>query len=163
MKFRRLTREELEPLENELKQFLIINGVHGEEWEKINKENPARANELVDIFSDTVLQKVYEKIEFLEHRSIPTCMVFRCWTDQIELIVLQKKPETAVDLSTPESIHHALISQLDSLTFYTSSRRYSKAREQEIHQLLEQGCLLSTRDFWQQLNALTLDKRTQHN
>jgi hypothetical protein len=155
MKYRRLTNEELIPLEEELKHFLIVNGVHGEEWEKINKENPVRASELVEVFSDTVLQKVYEKLEYLEHRSAQTCMVFRCMGDSTELIVLQRKPDTSVDLSTPDSIHDALVKQLDSITFYTSSRKNTKERELEIHQLIEQGCVLSSGEFWQQLKVYT--------
>jgi 5'-3' exonuclease len=155
MKYRRLTNEELIPLEEELKHFLIVNGVHGEEWEKINKVNPERASELVEVFSDTVLQKVYEKLEYLEHRSAQTCMAFRCMRDSTELIVLQRKPDTSVDLSTPDSIHDALVKQLDSITFYTSSRKNTKERELEIHQLIEQGCVLSSGEFWQQLKVYT--------
>lgn len=155
MKYRRLTRDELIPLEDELKQFLIVNGIHGEEWEKINLENPDRANELVDVFSDTVLQKVYEKIEYLEHRSPQTCLVFRCSAELTELIVLQRKPDSSVDLSTPQSIHDALVNQLDSIAFYTSSRKHKQNREMEIHQLLEEGCVLSSGEFWQQLKLYT--------
>jgi hypothetical protein len=113
------------------------------------------ASELVEVFSDTVLQKVYEKLEYLEHRSAQTCMVFRCMSDSTELIVLQRKPDTSVDLSNPDSIHDALVKQLDSITFYTSSRKNTKERELEIHQLIEQGCVLSSGEFWQQLKVYT--------
>ena len=123
----------------------------------------SRNAQFIDIFSDTVLQKVYEKLEFLEHRSVPTCMVFRCLPDKIDLIVMQRKPESSIDLSTAESIHQVLMSDLNSITFYTSSRAYVSEREMEIHQLLEQGCLLSSSDFWVQLNAIVEINRTDHN
>jgi len=45
MKYRILTADELVHFEEELKQFLIVNGVHGDEWEKMNRETPERAVE----------------------------------------------------------------------------------------------------------------------
>jgi hypothetical protein len=157
MKYRRLTMDELTPLENELKQFLIVHGVHSEEWAKMNTDDPSSAQKLVELFSDTVLQKVYENIQYLEHRSQNTCMVFRCQAEHIELVVLRAKDSSAIDLSTPESIHEALINQLSNLEFFTSSRRYAIEREMEIHQLFEQGCLLSTGEFWQQVQVIVRD------
>ena len=38
MKYRCLTDEELKELEPEFKQFLIVNHVHAEEWEELNKK-----------------------------------------------------------------------------------------------------------------------------
>ncbi|WP_430405394.1 DUF6495 family protein [Fluviicola sp.] len=43
MKYRILSDEELQHLEGDLKAFLIINGVHGEEWAKLNQEDPQKA------------------------------------------------------------------------------------------------------------------------
>lgn len=101
MKYRMLSTEELAHFEEDLKQFLIVNGVHGDEWEQMNRETPEKAIELVGLFSDTVLQKVYEKIRFLEFRSADSCLVFHCLSDRMLLIAIQgTKPE--VDLSTPE-------------------------------------------------------------
>ena len=47
MKYRMLTTEELTHFEEDLKQFLIVNGVHGDEWEQMNRETPDKAVELV--------------------------------------------------------------------------------------------------------------------
>ncbi len=88
MKFRILSDEELKVFEEDLKHFLIANGIDGSRWEKINKEAPEKAIDLIGIFSDTVLQKVYERIRFLEFRSTEKCFVFRLGAEQIELIAL---------------------------------------------------------------------------
>ena len=152
MKYRVLTNEELIPLEEDLKAFLIVNGVDGSEWGKINVNQPEKAVELVELFSDVVLQKVYEKIQFLEFRSSTSCLIFKCGSESIDLISIQSLPESDCDLSTPESIHEALVKNSDSLTFFKSSKKYNGIREQEIHQMLESGCLLSSEDFW---NLLT--------
>lgn len=149
MKYRLLTDEELVILEEDLKQFLIVNHVYKEEWAEMNKNKPELAQQLIALFSDEVLQIVYEKVKFLEFRSSDSCFVFHCKPDQIELISMQRKsPDSPVDFSTPESIHEALVKFPKEITFLKSEKKYSDIREKEIHQMIEQGCLNSTASFW---------------
>ncbi len=151
MKYRILSDEELQHLEGDLKAFLIINGIHGEEWAKLNQEEPQKAMELVELFSDQVLQTVYEKVKFLEHRTPDSCLVFHFGEQEQELIAIQKKSDSSADLSTIEGIHHALINAPADLSFFTSKKNYNHPREQEIHQLIEQGAVLSDAGFWNSL------------
>lgn len=157
MKYRILSNEELSHLEEDFKHFLIVNGVHAEEWEALNKNEVDKAVQLVEVFSDTVLQKVYEKIEYLEFRSLDNCMVFHFGEDKIELISIQRKVNSSVDLSTVESIHDALKKQATELTFFKSEKSYSKEREAEIHDMIEQGCLLSSSQFWTALSLAIVE------
>lgn len=155
MKYRCLTDDELKLLADDLKHFLIVNGVHAEEWEHMNKANPSKAIQLVELFSDTVLDKVYSKIEYLEHRSPEACLVFHFNEAKIELISIQGKQDASVDLSTPENIHEALAKQADQLSFFKTEKHYTKERNSEIHQMIVQGCFISTKDFWDALLIAT--------
>lgn len=155
MKFRLLTNDELSVLEDDLKAFLIINGIDGTEWKRINKNEPQKAVGLVEIFSDTVLQKVYSKIRFLEYRSPKTCIVFNCKAEETELIYLQLSEKSYADLSTPESIHTALLNNTEEIQFVKQSHPHRKTREEEIHQLIEQGCVPSVEEFWVSLETVT--------
>ena len=150
MKYRMLTDEELSIFEEDFKHFLIVNGVHNDEWVKINQTDVESATQLVELFSDTVLQKVYEKIKFIEHRSDQSCMVFKLNPENIELISINSK-NSEVSLSTPESIHEAMIKHPDQLTFFKSEKKYAKNREEEIHEMLTQGCFNSSEAFWMML------------
>ena len=154
MKYRILTNEELAHLEEDFKQFLIVSGVHAEEWEEMNKTEISKAVQIVEIFSDTVLQKVYEKIKFVEFRSENSCIVFDCQEDKIELISIQGKSGIHVNLSTPESIHNELKKNFKNLQFHRSEKNYSSSREKELYDLLEQGCVVSSKEFWEQLLVL---------
>ena len=151
MKYRILTNEELAPLAEDFKHFLIVNGVHTEEWIRINSNEPQKAKDLVEIFSDTVLQKVYEKITHLEFRSPDSCIVFHFLPEKVALISIQKKGNSEANFSTVESIHLALTEQTKTLQFFQSEKKYSATREQEIHHMLEKGCFMSSADFWQSL------------
>lgn len=146
-----LTEEELEVLAEDLKHFLIVNGVHDEEWRAMNVSDVPKATRLVELFSDTVLKKVYEKIQYIEHRSESSCLVFKLEKDKIELISLNRKPASKVELSTPASIHAALVNTPEQLTLFKSEKQYTKTRELEIHEMVEQGCSNSTKEFWELL------------
>lgn len=152
-----LTDEELSHFSEELKKFLIVNGVHAEEWEMMNQKNPEKAVELVGLFSDAVLQRVYENIKYLEFRSPDSCMLFHLGKEIIHLISLQAKAGSAIDLSTPEGIHEALSKQSDSLSFFKTIKSYNSDREQEVHRFLEQGCVLSSQDFWESMQEALRD------
>jgi hypothetical protein len=148
MKYRLLSNEELSALEEDLKAFLIINGIDGSTWENINKTEPQKAIGLVGLFSDSVLQKVYEKIKFLEFRASKTCIVFHCTENEIELISLYLNKDSVGDFSTPENIHQTLINYPTEILASKQSQSYKKSREEDIHQLIEQGCVPSVKDFW---------------
>ncbi len=154
MKYRLLTDEELQLFEEDFTHFLIVNGVHGEEWEKMNSDDPDKAIALVEMFSDTVLQKVYEKIRFIEFRSKNSCMVFRLDPENIQLISVNVKPDAQADLSTPESIHEALVKTPEQLTLFKTGKNYSGEREAEIHRMIEQGCVHSSEEFWNALSEV---------
>lgn len=152
MKYRLLTDEELSLLENDLKQFLVVNQVYKEEWARMNAESPELAAQMIELFSDSVLQIVYEKVRFLEHRAADSCFVFQCHPDKLELIAIQRKDQgIAIDLSTPGSIHDALVNHPDQLTFFRHEKPYAAERETEIHRMLEQGCVNSSESFWKAL------------
>lgn len=147
MKYRILTNAELQHLEEDLKQFLIVNGIHAEEWAKMNQETPEKAVQLVEVFSDTVLQKVYEKLNYLEFRSADSCILFHCLPEKMELISLQRKDQNC-DLSSVESIHEALQNHISNLNFFKSEKPYTANRETAIHELIESGCVVSSSEFW---------------
>lgn len=153
MKYRMLTTEEMEIFNEDFKHFAIANGVSNEEWVEMNKSNKELATKLVELFSDTVLQKVYEKIKFIEHRSASSCLVFRLNENDIDLISLNAKGDN-VDLSTAESIHDALVNQPQELSMFRSKKKYVKVREEEIHEMLSQGCVNSSEAFWMMLEKV---------
>ena len=148
MKFRMLNTEELSVLEEDLKAFLIVNGLDGSEWEKLNKTNPEKATQLVELFSDLVLEKAYSKIQFLEFRSKNMCMVFNCQDEMTQSINLELSKDSKGDLSTPESIHETFLNHASDITFRKTERKNLKPKATEVHQLIENGCVPSIEDFW---------------
>ena len=75
-KYRLLTQEELKPLEEDFVKFLSANTVAADDWDKIKKEDPKKAEGLIEIFSDIVWEKALEKIKCLEARTEKDMKVF---------------------------------------------------------------------------------------
>lgn len=155
MKYRILTKEEMEIFDEDFKHFMITNGVTNEEWLEMNQSDLEKATALVELFSDTVLQKVYEKLQFIEFRSEDACMIFHCKKENMELISLNKKGGKA-DLSTPKTIHDSLTNHPEDLSIFKTEKNYTTSREEEMHELFEKGCFVSSQEFWDALNVLTV-------
>ncbi len=154
MKYRMLNEEERKIFDEDFKAFLITNGIHAEEWAEMNTNDVEKATSLVELFSDIVLEKVYQKIEFIEFRAKDSCLVFRCSPDEMHLISIVSKDQNTVDLSTPESIHKAMVEQSGKLDVFRTKKAYSTIREFEIHQMIEQGCVNSSKEFWEALEQV---------
>lgn len=81
MKYKRLTKEQLEELHKEFINFLATQSITAKEWDNLKKEKPEVAEAEIDVFCDLVWEGVLNKVEFLEHFS----------KDQIHLFSLKEK------------------------------------------------------------------------
>lgn len=146
MKYRRLRPEELAELESEFIQFLAANTITGEEWEKIKKETPDKAERLIELFSDIVFEKTLSNIQYLEHKSPRDIKTFHCLPDKIVLNGLRIKGDSALDFTQQTDPHQMLqLLQLSGagLQLYTAEKKYQDSREQELFRLMESGALIS--------------------
>lgn len=142
MRFRRLKKEELEALEDDFIQFLASNHITAKEWTALKEEQSDRVYQLLDLFSDIVFEKVYQKIEYLQHRSKDTVRVFHCQEDKIIMTGL-KISDTTKDLTQAEDI--ALLSNPSKLQgpvkIFQMEKAYSRDRAEEVFIMMEKdGC-----------------------
>ena len=142
MRFRRLKREELEPLEQEFIHFLATHQITAQEWVQLKETEHEKVYELIDIFSDIVLEKVYNQIEYLQHRTKDTIRVFHCQDEKITMTGLQiTDPER--DLTNPADV--ALLSQPNGIQgtvkIFQMEKEYQQGRPDEVFQMMHRdGC-----------------------
>jgi hypothetical protein len=142
MKYKFLTQDELELLENELLQFLIVHGVDGPTWKKMNEEHPEKAVELVGVFSDLVWQRSLEKVKFIEQLNADAFGVFAFHSDYCEFYNLRSKSNDSSCSSFDDFI--VLLKENPSQMEITRlTKNYSRPREMEIFEMLNNGLLLS--------------------
>jgi hypothetical protein len=157
MKYRILKDEELAELEDILKQFLIVNGVQGDEWKRLNEEEPDKALDLIELFSDHVLQVVYEKTFYLEKLTPNMAFFFHFEPSQITLISIQRKnlDDGSIDLSSIDNVLNALKNKTKDLVYFRQQKAYSKSRELEMHEMFQSGCAKMLDKDWKIIDGLT--------
>jgi ACT domain-containing protein len=157
MKYRRLSKEELEELKEEFIKYLAVNTVTADDWKKIQTEDIARGEDLIDTFSDMVMEKALKNIKYLEHRSDTSLMLFKCEAEEMVLTGINLTKNIGVDFNDPKSVE-ILIStgtvEDGVLSHFSSIKKYDKAREVEIFDLTNTGCLVVTEEYYTKLTDL---------
>ncbi len=87
-KYRNLTQDELLSFEQEFVKFLVVNGIVAEDWEKMKIENPEKAEKIVDLFSDVILEGVLRKIQFIEIRQKNYVQTIQCLADKMIMFAM---------------------------------------------------------------------------
>ncbi|WP_367388533.1 DUF6495 family protein [Lewinella sp. LCG006] len=161
MKFRRLTKEELQGLEGEFVQFLAANTVTAQDWEQLKTEEVVKAEELLNMFSDIVFEKIIKQVVYLEVRTPNDLKTFHCLEDKIVLNGLHVEGQAIHDLTSdlPTSEIMESFKQADvQLKIYTAEKAYLPDRAAEIFRMLESGALIAPQGQWfQTIEALKKD------
>lgn len=134
MKYRVLTKDELLELEEDFKHFLIANGIYDDEWVEMNKKSPKKAQDLVELFSDVVLDKALKNIKFIEHITAQGINAFFFADKEVVLIGLTSSNKK-VDFTKD-----TLDKFKNELNIFRTVKPYFKSREEEVFELLETGC-----------------------
>ena len=145
MKYRCLTDEELKELEEDFKHFLIANAIYDDDWVKINKTDQKKAQQLVAMFSDMVMDKALKNIRFLEHITTDGINAFFCNDEEIVLIGITTKNKR-VDFTKD-----TLDKFKNDLDIFKTSKPYFKERELEVFELLESGCSIIDEERFKKL------------
>lgn len=148
MSFRKLTEDELEELKEEFIQYLVANGVDSELWERFKKEEPEKAETFVQQFSNVVLQKSLEKVEYLEHRTPSDVKLFYCGKEKIDLIALKS---SVVDLTNMSEFN---ADDFKDVEIFKASKPYAKNREVELFEMTEKGCQITSHTLYNLLKQM---------
>lgn len=142
-KYRLLTLDELKELENEFVNYLILNGIAADDWQKLKTEDVSRAEGIIDLFSDVVFESILRKIEYLEIRVPTEVQTFHCLSEKLVVVGMRSTKETGVDFTDPDFIKAAAVQPPDALQVYTTEKKYSQEREMELFEMLNAGCVIS--------------------
>jgi hypothetical protein len=151
MKYKRLSAEELKELEKEFIHFLSSAQITGPDWEKMKKEEPLHAEELIEVFSDMVYEKVMGKIEYLEFRDEHNLNIFHYGKDRVEMAGLSVKPGSGIDLRLEDAMRNWDGSGVNVLR---TEKEYVKDRGVEIFEMLESGCLITDNRLFELIKEL---------
>ena len=153
MIFRRLNNDELTALEKPFINFLVANTITGGDWEKMKTSEPERASKLVDIFSDFIFEERLRKVQFIQHQEPKELRLFRCGDEKMELIGLQVAGNAPIDFTKEENLAK-MSAYTEGVKMYRAEKKYTRGREREIFELMENGCRVSDGVLFERLSTL---------
>lgn len=148
-KYRRLTLDELQTLEDSFIRFLAVQSITGEDWKRIQQEEPQKQMELIDQFSDMVMEKTLHNVKILEHRTDRRILFYQFLETEARLYGLEFQKGIPVNLTDSFKLSDLaeLIDNPDiKSSFISGSKKYLKERPFEILEVLELGGRLLTDD-----------------
>lgn len=136
-KYRNLTEEELKEFEKEFIDYLVVNGIVAEDWEKMKIEDNEKAMKIVDLFSDVIIESVLRKIKFVDIRTKSYVQAVQCLPDKMLMVAISCKDE-AYDMSDFKLDRLKDVLD-DSFQIYTGEKKYTEEREKELFEMTLQG------------------------
>ncbi|MBA3971301.1 MAG: hypothetical protein H0X46_04030 [Bacteroidetes bacterium] len=154
MKYKRLQKEELQELEKEFIRFLSSAQITGADWGKMKVKETEKAEELIEVFSDLVYEKVLSKIKYLEYRDEKILTIFCCLPEKILLAGITVKEGSSLSLLTPGAFKTWNEKEANDVNIIKSERTYLKDRGSEVFELLQKGCVITDDYLFNVLNNI---------
>jgi hypothetical protein len=142
-KYRLLNKTELQELEKEFVEYLVLNGITAEDWEKAKSEDILRVEKVIELFSDVVFESILRKINYLEYRDKNSLHVFQCLSEKLVVVSMESSESENIDFTDPVFIQRASINPPASLKVFTTDRIYKRDREAELFEMLQTGCVIT--------------------
>lgn len=157
IKYRRLTEEEFELLESDFVRFLASNSIQAQDWQKLKSDSSDKVDELLDIFSDTVLEKVYEKAEYLIIVKPTELHAFKIGKSSAKLIGVRfKSPK--LNLLAKNELEVVFDSEKSFLfhnpALFSLKKENDKPKPEEVFFLVKQGADVVDNKWFDLLKAL---------
>lgn len=143
MKYRRLSKEQLEELHKEFINFLAAQSITKQEWDSIKSTQPQVAEQEIDVFSDLIWEGVLSQAKYLEHISPQTMNLFELGTKDMSLISIMIG-DKEIDITTPDGYAWLKNNLLhDEVKLFTAKKTYSQNPNADKFKLIEQGAVIT--------------------
>lgn len=148
MKYARLTKEQLDTLQQEFINFLSTQTITSQEWQTIKKKQPQVAEQELDVFSDLVWEGALSQAKFLENISPKLLFLFKLEAQQMSLISV-KVVQEGIDITTKEGYSWLQKNYAtDDVEFYTATKTYTEDKNLDIFKLIQQGAVITKGDLY---------------
>lgn len=154
-KYRILNSEELQTLEKEFVDFLVVNGITAPDWQIMKERQKTEAEQMLVLFSDVVFEGIMRGTQFLEYWEPSGIKTFHCQQSDIVLVGVEAKPGTTFNfMQTPMQ---EIFKSSSDLSVYESRKHYTKVREVEIFEMMQQGCQRTDGSLYKKFCLLLVD------
>lgn len=157
VKYRRLTQNELEELKDDFIKFLASQSISADDWESWKSKNVEKVDDLIDLFSDIVLEKILSEIDYLEILAPMEVKIFSMGDQNARMVGLRLR-SGEIDLRKSEEID-AFFNDINKgmshkPELYHMKKEYSKAKAEEVYFLLKNGATVTNDKLFKNIDAL---------
>jgi hypothetical protein len=153
-KYRTLTHEELESMQKEFIDFLVLNGITGDDWEKLKQSNPNNAEGILESFSDVVFTKILKNCRYIESHSPKHLVAIFCDNEEMHLQGLEAPLESSINFTNPEDFEKLKTTAPKGIKRIKTQKKYNTERELEIWNMLSNGFFISNQKLYMTLFTL---------
>lgn len=158
-KYRLLSSDELKALEKEFVEYLLVNGITADEWERLKKEENDKALQITDLFSDVVMEGALRKIKFIDLYTSETVQAIQCLEDRMIMMAVKREDET-LDLLTRTAFELRDIKE-GRISIYKGQKKYDSERQKVIFDMTQKGYEVSDGQLFKQLALLVADNASE--
>ncbi len=148
-KYRLLSTEELTQLEQIFINFLAVNSITAQDWNKIKSNDINRMNLLIEEFSDVVFEKTLNNVTLLEKRLANKILIYKITEDNILLTGIEVDGDNPLDFRNEFNLVdlNKLFSNPDlELSFIEGTKPFFEEKNKEVFDLMESGAMISQND-----------------
>jgi|SRR5690554_865030 len=149
MKYTRLSLQDLKDLEKEFVEFLVLNGIPADEWERLKKEDKTKVEQVIDHFSDVIWEGALRKTEMVEHRRTGKLTICKVTEGEL-LTLLVKTSDKSVDFTKQEDIENVL-SNIDQHEISIQKDKIEIEKTQQLFELLQLGFYIAKNPAYEKL------------
>jgi len=146
-KYRTLTHTELNELEKEFVEYLVVSGIEAKEWVKIKDDSPAKAVRIIELFSDVVFEKILRKTQYIFKVENQTLFLFHYAEEMARLLIYQFPDD--FDLKSSSQAAIIACAKKNNMRTIPQSKKYIRKREEELFSMLQSGCDICPKSFYQ--------------
>ena len=161
LKFRRLSKEELEALEDEFVKFLSAQSISAPDWQQIKSENPEKQDVLIDMFSNIVMERVLSNIDYLEITTQDEIKIFHMKEGSGHLLGIKVQGE-GVNLRDDAYLNNVFKDKETLMSnnphVFELEKKYTKTKAEEAFFLINIGANITNSTLYTFINSLVIDK-----
>jgi hypothetical protein len=150
-KYRLLSIDEFDELEKEFNDFLGLNTITDDDWATLKKNQPEKADRIIELFSDVVFESIMRKTMFLEWRGKKELKILQCLEDRFVVVGLDASRIHKANLLDSKFLLESVKNPPSELKVFTNEIKYGKPREEEIFKMTEIGYSITNEKLFKTL------------
>lgn len=153
MKYRVLTKEELEPLNEEFLKYLLVANITPQNWEVLKKDDIKKAEYHIEVFSDMVLDKILSSVSFVDVILNDRIEVYQFLKEKAYIFAIENKVKGNFDF-TSQTLKKLDLKQVNIIK---GEKQFNEDRELEIFKILQkENASISNGDLFKKVALLAV-------